>query len=237
TPINGCEWPVPIPKGANLDLIRIEMLNLGLEYTWLDVLCLRQRGGSREDLHVEEWKLDVPTIGGIYLNAHVVCYLSGLGMPLSLKEGDLESDRCWFRRAWTLQEVGWARTIAGDTPDGPMHSEPIDDTGNYKDEILTKFHKLLKAADNSLYLYGALSAMQDRISTYPVDTVAGLAFCLETDSIPVYYESQSLGDAWSALIDEMDTWNRGNLLFTYPEPGSACKKWRPSWEQVMTKSL
>ncbi len=42
TPINGYEWPVAMPKDANLDLIRIEMLNLGAEYAWLDVLCLRQ---------------------------------------------------------------------------------------------------------------------------------------------------------------------------------------------------
>ncbi len=33
-----------MPKDANLDLIRIEMLNLGAEYAWLDVLCLRQEG-------------------------------------------------------------------------------------------------------------------------------------------------------------------------------------------------
>lgn len=32
TPINGYQWPVPIPKDTNLDLIRIELLNLGLEY-------------------------------------------------------------------------------------------------------------------------------------------------------------------------------------------------------------
>lgn len=50
TDINGREWPVPIPKDANLDLIRIEMLNLGAEYVWLDVLCLRCRGGPRDDL-------------------------------------------------------------------------------------------------------------------------------------------------------------------------------------------
>ncbi len=66
TPINGKEWPVPIPKDASLELIRIEMLNLGLLYTWLDVLCLRQKEGLREDLRVEEWKLDVPTIGRVY---------------------------------------------------------------------------------------------------------------------------------------------------------------------------
>ncbi len=72
TPINDYQWPVPIPKGANLDLVCIEMLNLGLEYTWLDVLCLRQKGGPREDLHVKEWELDVPTIGAIYQSAYVV---------------------------------------------------------------------------------------------------------------------------------------------------------------------
>ncbi|KAK0229417.1 hypothetical protein EDD85DRAFT_972895 [Armillaria nabsnona] len=54
TPINGRQWPVSIPKDADLNLIRIEMLNMGLEYVWLDVLCLRQRGGSREDLRVDE---------------------------------------------------------------------------------------------------------------------------------------------------------------------------------------
>ncbi len=79
TPINGKEWPVPILKDASLNLIQIEMLNLGVEYTWLDVLCLRQKGGSREDLHAEEWKLDVPTIGYIYWDIWVVIYLSGLG--------------------------------------------------------------------------------------------------------------------------------------------------------------
>ncbi len=91
TPINGYEWPVPIPKDADLNLIRIEMLNLRLEYAWVDVLCLRQVGGPREDMRTEEWKLDVPTIGRVYRRSDVVCYLSGLGRPLTLKEGDLES--------------------------------------------------------------------------------------------------------------------------------------------------
>ncbi len=237
TPINGYEWPVPIPKDANLDLVRIEMLNLGVQYAWLDVLCLRQRGGPREDRRVEEWKLDVPTIGAIYNRAHVVCYLSGLGLPLSLKAGDLESDRCWFRRAWTVQEVGQKRIIARDTPDGPLHAKPIDEAGNYEDEIFTRFHKQLRFATIAFdSLYGALSLMQDRISTYPVDKVAGLAFSLKTRSIPAYYETQSLEDAWAALINEMPSASQAKLFFTYPEPGTACKKWRPSWEQVMTKS-
>ncbi|KAK0478146.1 hypothetical protein IW261DRAFT_1629338 [Armillaria novae-zelandiae] len=236
-PINGCQWPVPIPKGANLDLIRIEMLNLGVEYAWLDVLCLRQKGGPREDLRVEEWKVDVPTIGVIYKYTHVVCYLSGLGLPLSLKEGDLESDRSWFRCAWTLQEVGSSRIIAGEMPDGPMNAKPIDEKGNYEDKILTEFHKQLDSTRRIDGLYGALSAMQHRVSTYPIDKVAGLAYSLRTRSIPAYYESQSLEDAWTALVNVMNMSHQSVLFFMYPEPGTGRKKWRPSWKQVMEKPL
>ncbi|PBK59009.1 hypothetical protein ARMSODRAFT_1027762 [Armillaria solidipes] len=123
TPINGYEWPVPMPKDASLDLIRIEMLNLGAEYAWFDVLCLRQMYAVREDhreedlrkddLRKEEWKLDVPTIGFVYdmrywshrRNSRIVGYFSGLGRPLNFKLGNFESHRCWLNRAWTLQEI------------------------------------------------------------------------------------------------------------------------------------
>ncbi len=172
TSINGKEWPVPIPKEASLNLIWIEMLNLGLQYMWLDVLCLRQKRRLKDDLHVEEWKLDVPTIEYVYDNARVVIYLSGLGLPLSLKEGDLDSDWSWFRCAWTLQEVGSSRIIAGDTPDGPLHAKPIDEDRNYETELLTRFHrfhKQLKSVQGVGDLFCPLVDMQKRVSTNPVD--------------------------------------------------------------------
>ncbi|KAK0474089.1 hypothetical protein IW261DRAFT_1596071 [Armillaria novae-zelandiae] len=159
TPINGYEWPVPIPKDADLNLIRIEMLNLGHEYVWLDVLCLRQEGGLREDLRVEEWRLDVPTIGHVYQDQSVVCYLSGLGQPLTLNEGDLESDRSWFRRAWTLQEIGQRRVIAGDTLDGPLHAECKD--REYATELLTRFHKKLQHTHDWDWLHEILAGDAD----------------------------------------------------------------------------
>ncbi len=133
TPINRYEWLVPMPKDADLNLIRIEMLNLGAEYIWLDVLCLRQkvpcdgpRGkpneeecGRREALRQEEWKVDLPTIGWIYHKANqVVYYFSGLGLPLSFKSGDFANERCWFNRGWTLQEIRDSFLIAGKTHDG-----------------------------------------------------------------------------------------------------------------------
>ncbi|KAK0433542.1 hypothetical protein EV421DRAFT_1718559 [Armillaria borealis] len=240
TPINGEEWPVPIPKDANLNLIRIEMLNLGLEYAWLDVLCLRQVGGQREDLRTEEWELDVPTIGAVYqkVGSKVVCYLSGLGLPLTLKEGDLESDRCWFRRAWTLQEIREEeyRVIAGDTPDGPLHAECKD--GKYETELLTRFHKQLQSTHQASFLvFRALEEMRNRMSTNPVDKIAGLAFLMLPRQIPAYYESESLEDAWTALVNSMYGWSRAQLFFLCPEPGDRGPKWRPSWDQVMNKPL
>ncbi|PBK92023.1 hypothetical protein ARMGADRAFT_195446 [Armillaria gallica] len=238
TPINGKEWPVPIPKDASLNLIRIEMLNLGLEYVWLDVLCLRQKGGLREDLRAEEWRLDVPTIGWVYRLNTVVIYLSGLGRPLSLKEGDLDSDRSWFRRAWTFQEIGFrAKIIAGDTPDGPIHAKPIDDNGNYERDMLTRFHNQLKSLHTSENVFSVLTAMQDRVSTNPVDKVARLAQTLSHRVIPAYYESRSLEDAWTALMNIASEYDRAVLLFQYPGVGLGCKKWRPTWDQVMTEPM
>ncbi len=242
TPINRKKWPVSIPKDTDLNLIRIEMLNLGAEYVWLDVLCLRQKDEAhepREDLRKKEWMLDVPTIGRVYQhNMRVVIDLSGFGRRFSLKDGDLEHKRNWFMRAWTLQEVGFGRIIAGDTPDGPMQAKPKDQTGNYESGILTKFHNQMKSLwDHGNNIFGALGEMQKRESTNSVDKVAGLAFILGAERIPVYYESESLEDAWTALVDSMMSWMRSYFLLQYPEAGQGCKKWYPSWEQVMKGPL
>lgn len=78
TSINGCQWPVPVPEDSGLERVRIELLNYAEsrdfpswrrqpEYSWLDVLCLRQVGDERDDAQrLEEWTTDVPTIGHIY---------------------------------------------------------------------------------------------------------------------------------------------------------------------------
>ncbi|KAK0199646.1 hypothetical protein DFS33DRAFT_1363873 [Desarmillaria ectypa] len=226
TPINGREWPAPIPKDISLDLVRIEMLDLGAEYVWLDVLCLRQKGGCREDLRDEEWKVDVPTIGQVYEQADkVVCYLSGLGRPLTSKADDFESDRCWFKRAWTLQEISWDPIIGGDTGD---------------EELRARFEKQLSSLrkiHGEQHMYDVLSQMQKRVSTNPVDRVAGMAYLLESEFIPAYYGEQSEEDAWTALVDVTLDWCQEDLLFLYPKPGNGTKSWRPSWKQVMTEKL
>ncbi|KAK0230065.1 hypothetical protein IW262DRAFT_1291245 [Armillaria fumosa] len=236
TSINGKEWPVPMPKDANLDLIRIEMLNarsksepdLEAEYAWLDILCLRQEGGKGEHLRLEEWKLDVPTIGSVYDRARsrLVCYFNGLGRPLHLTPGYFKSDRCWFRRAWTLQEITADPMIGGETG-----KDVIDKEVQRKlDERLA----LLRKMQQSRTILDLVSEMKHRVSTKPLDKVAGLVYLLQTVSIPMYDTKQSAADAWEVLMDVMGPRFRAQLLFVYPEPGNRSKYWRPSWEQVMT---
>ncbi|KAK0229124.1 hypothetical protein EDD85DRAFT_136622 [Armillaria nabsnona] len=81
-------------------------------------------------------------------------------------------------------------------------------------------------------MFDVLSEIQNRASSNFVDKIAGLAFLLLSTMIPAYHESESLEDAWTALVG-----NRGKLFFWYPEPGDARDKWRPSWDQVVNKAL
>ncbi|KAK0477455.1 hypothetical protein IW261DRAFT_1487664 [Armillaria novae-zelandiae] len=195
---------------TDLDLVRIEMLNLGAEYVWLDVLCLRQKGGRGEDIRGEEWRLDVPTIGH-------TCYFSGLGRPLSFTVTDFEGDRC----CGSLAGI-WA----GEK--------------DLKEDVLVIFQEHLTSLEDIMPITGAqctdnlfavLMHMQKRVSENPVDKVAGLGM------LPAYYEMQSLEDAWTALVNVMRGEYRGQMLLWYPEPGKGRRKWRPSWEQIMTELL
>ncbi|PBK79669.1 hypothetical protein ARMGADRAFT_117984 [Armillaria gallica] len=260
TPINRHEWPVPIPKDGNLDLIRIEMLNLGAEYAWLDVLCLRQEGGRNEDLRAGEWMLDVPTIGNAYVLEKVVCYFNGLGRPL---EGgcNFYSPRSWFKRTWTLQETSYNWTIGGDTGDELLNKKLRE---RYESQ-LASVRRAGRATVNWL------SLLRDRTSEKDVDKVAALTYFSASDGTPAhnetrptmstthdftkidpisndnsirtgdptstiapaYSELESAEDAWTALVKVMSEYNRLEMLFLYHEPGPEKNVWRPSWQQAM----
>ncbi|PBK65321.1 hypothetical protein ARMSODRAFT_940536, partial [Armillaria solidipes] len=242
TPINGREWPVPIPKDANLDLIRIEMLNLGAEYAWLDVLCLRQVGGQGEHLRPEEWKVDVPTIGNVYLwTDHVVTYFNGLGRPWILKADDFQSDQYWFRRAWTLQEFSRRSIsekpliIGGDTGDNGIMEEDV--LMRFWADMLALFEVWGQPSTDVMGDLRMLSAMQKRVSTNPVDKIAALTYLLYPSNVPAYYEVQSEEDAWTALVGVLHPLHRAQLFFQCPQPGNGHKCWRPSWRQSMTEVL
>ncbi|KAK0430370.1 hypothetical protein EV421DRAFT_1721619, partial [Armillaria borealis] len=214
TAINEHEWPIPIPEHTSLDNIWIEMLNLGAEYVWLDVLCLRQQGGPMEDLHVEEWKVDVPTIGSMYARADkVVCYINGLGWPLNQEAYYSEDDQCWFKHAWTLQEIDKHMVIGGDTGNEVLQV-------SFEEKLSWLYRK-----NGQHHVYDVLSQMQEQMLTNPVDKVAGMAYLLHSDSIPAYYGEQSEEDAWSLLVDVAAHQCQWDLLFLYPKPGDGTKAW------------
>jgi len=118
---------------ATLNHIRMELLNTKVPnphdspycdglltmYVWLDILCLRQSSHNKDimdsnpdlasmwarldEVRLEEWEMDVPTIGMIYTKAeYVVCYMNGIGRPF--KEDGWDDERHWVNRAWTMQE-------------------------------------------------------------------------------------------------------------------------------------
>ncbi len=109
TSVNHKEWPVPLPAGIELESVRTELLNLCAEYSWLDVLCLRQErkseSSSEKEARLKEWSIDVPTIGNVYADAahRVIRYMNGLGVAFRCDGWD--DKRHWLNRAWTLQEI------------------------------------------------------------------------------------------------------------------------------------
>ena len=154
TEANQWMWPIPLPKGVQLEDIRREMIRLGVRYAWLDVLCLRQqfRPALAKDLAIPvreivvkhnecrkmEWKVDVPTIGamysnlkkyGIYRGGPIVIFMSGLGRPF--QDEGWASERHWLRRAWTVQETpDLSKCLIAGLPGGVNYGWGDDTSGS-----------------------------------------------------------------------------------------------------------
>ncbi|EKM48790.1 uncharacterized protein PHACADRAFT_266097 [Phanerochaete carnosa HHB-10118-sp] len=197
TVINGRRWCVPIPRGTSLDHIRIELLNMGARYVWLDVLCLWQEGNVDDDeARLEEWKLDVPTIGYIYQDGPrerpCITYFNGLGLPFDPSPAVVESDRHWFNRVWTVQETRntWL-------PGGLTATPHVDSPG-----FFSRLEDLLP----SLERFDAIRVIRDRHCTTELDRIAGLAYFLECETLPLYDQSASSESAWTLLIKHMHPW-------------------------------
>ncbi|KAK0493188.1 hypothetical protein EDD18DRAFT_1180965 [Armillaria luteobubalina] len=239
TPINGHKWPVPIHKKGSMDLVRIEMLNLGAEYVWLDVLCLRRHGKQENELlRKEEWKTDVSTSGYVYHQSEmVVYYFCGLGGPFSLTMEDLDSPRFWLNRAWTLQEISRKWVIGGITGDETVSTAPTvaeQDHQTVLDRIHEQLGNLVDTVHRVENVFDLLVHLRKRKSEHAVDHVAALIFPLRSNTIPTYDVTQSAEDLWLAVVNTMRTKHRGDMFFMYPRPGSE-QAWRPSWNQVITE--
>jgi hypothetical protein len=250
TPVNSFEWPVPIPKEVTLQRIRLQLLNKGVEYAWLDALCLRQvcSDESKEHTRKEEWKLDVPIIGSIYQRARVtIPYFSGLGLPFRI--GDFDSSFHYANRAWTLQEDTFSfQTIA----QRYFGTERFEAAGHGNITVLSwadmseRNREFFRRLHKGIYLSGigasdghqVLMTMVPRSCATPLDRIAGLAYPLKCQPSPIYEENQTTEEAWTRLVLFLDNKQRGDIFVWFPQTGhSANGKWCPSWQQIMEASL
>jgi hypothetical protein len=257
TPINGHQWPVPIPKNTTITRIRIEFLNSircagkrNACYAWLDVLCLRQhwplsKGGHRanEDVRLTEWKLDVPTIGRIYHCAnHILYYFTGLGLPFI--ERGTHSDRHWTHRAWTLQEVS-SYTFTSDSPrvacGGLTKKLNFGDSSGLKGSLATLRAQmsLLSRAN----IVDVLEIVISRRAPCELDKIASLAHLLVRNYrvVPAYIAGEDSEFAWDRLrkcISQKDKRILQLLAkFYLPDQCVDCHSWKeitelfasPSW--------
>ena len=263
TSINQRQWPVPLPKTTTFDHIRIELLNMGAEYVFLDVLCLRQKASpdpeSKEEVtRREEWSTDIPSLGHVYRHTRyqtVITYFNGLGLPFCVHEDALTTELYWLNRVWTLQE-----TVVNWLPGG-LNTEFIKDLSGRGRP--SPFMRRMRESSNSLSLANVTDTplwdalrFEDLLvelrrrpgyaTKKSFDRVAALAYLLPYTTRPVYDEKWE-GDehAWRALVWNMPPHARLGLLVHYAAYASEESRsaesettqppvsWRPSWQQIM----
>ncbi|GJE89416.1 hypothetical protein PsYK624_055170 [Phanerochaete sordida] len=218
TPINENQWPVPIPRATTLEHVRIELLNIGAEYVWIDVLCLRQEGRDEDEVvRIEEWKVDVPTIGYVYRghpqDRPCATYFNGLGLPLDMAPDALESETHWLNRVWTLQE-----TLPSNIPCGLTGLLPPVDTGITA--LFSQHAALLRQIPERRHVRGDSGGMlvqelQRRSCSNELDRITGLAYIIGCETLPVYRADADVEGAWQQLLKHAPGWWRLGVLCVY----------------------
>ena len=243
TPINQHQWPIPLPTGnrITLDSLRSELLTLGAEYVWIDVVCLRQQSSDDhlEQLRQEEWKLDVPTIGNIYRRAAgIVRYFNGLGVCFSSNGWD--NPRHWLQRAWTLQEIAAENTTINGGVPRDLGQVFLNSQGEFFGKVM-KFRNAIRpviqlAAEvdspHGCEVYELAQEMTRRYATNPVDKLSGLFYLLGTTKLPCYDELVTGEDIWGQCFHLLPDERKAEILFNFPYRGSD-KQWFPTWAQVL----
>ena len=261
TPINHHAWPVPLPRGVDLENIRAEVKALYPEvrYCWLDVLCLRQedtlavpnqpseagirgnRGNWLQALYLDkdyasgvirgaELRIDVPTIGNIYLQAHgVIRYFNGLGRRF--QGSNFNDPTHWLNRAWTLQEA-----VPNSVPGGVR-----DVIGNYKNakgtrggvtKRLREFLEEVEAAAGGKSVISLAHEMGTRHTMNAMDKIAGLSFILRFKQLPVYFGNEPIATAWDRCLSAMPAKYLEEIFINCPIIDQP--RWVPSWDSLLT---
>ena len=240
TTINQHQWGVPLPNGISLESVRSELLTMGAEYVWIDVLCLRQSSkvSYLENLKREEWKVDVPTIGNVYRSAgRIVRYFNGLGVPFSYSGWD--DARHWLQRAWTLQEIADENTtINGGTPRDRgqvllnSQSRIWGRVIKLRDAIRPVTHLAAQVdGPHGCEVYELVQEMNKRHASQPVDKISGLFYLLRTTKLPCYDTQMSCEEFWKQCFHLLPHERKAEILFDFPYRGT--DQWFPTWTQVL----
>ena len=241
TTINQHQWPVPLPKDITLEYLRSELLTLGAEYVWIDVLCLRQQSedNSLEQLRQEEWKLDVPTIGNVYrAAANIVRYFNGLGVRFSNEGWD--DPQHWLQRAWTLQEIADENTtINGGIPRN-RGQVLLNSQGRVLGKVLTfrdAIRPVIKLAEqvdspHGCDVYELAREMTRRHASQPLDKLSGLFYLLRTTKLPCYDATKTSEDMWRQCFHLLPSERKAEILLNFPYRGSN-EQWFPTWAQIL----
>ena len=285
SPINSYLWPIPVPrtlivmrsqsyKGAKgikavdkeidfqqpvLSLVRHQLNRREIEYCWLDIVCLRQPDGIREQQRPPEWEVDVPTIGNIYRKAHtIVRYLNGLGQMVDKNVKAWRDSRHWINRVWTLQEIKPDDQMLTPDGDNELHlSETVCGTNPPQNiRQLLKPVSELAARAHSPSGCGIIHLVRHiikRNASNPLDQVAGINYLMwpkgSQFDLPIYNTDMSINSSWLKCVDSMRLELKLELLFLYPNPrddksvdclsnptGSEVLKsipqWIPTWKQL-----
>lgn len=208
TAINGRQSPIPIPRKTTLEHIRIELLNLGAEYVWLDVLCLRLAGGVDENLRQEEWTLDIPTIGHLFRSNPRPCitYFNGLGLPFDTSVNTLQSPYHWLNRTWAIQECTDTWLPGGLASDCDLPTAV---------SIYARVKRLLiglRRPRGQAYL---IDDLVNRFYLNGLDQVAALAYIFGCLSLPRFDSTTSPQAAWILLIKHMPSAARTSVFLQY----------------------
>ena len=241
TAINQHQWPVPLPKDISLEYLRSELLALGAEYVWIDVLCLRQRSkvDYLEQLRQEEWKIDVPTIGNIYRAAtNIIRYFNGLGVSFSINNWD--SPQHWLQRAWTLQEISSENTTINGGILRDSGTVFLDSLGQVSGKTITLRSAIrpviqLAAQVDSQYgceVYELAREMSRRHASQPVDKLSGLFYLLHTTKLPCYDAKRTSEDFWRECFRFLPSERKAEILLSFPYRGSD-EQWFPTWAQIL----
>lgn len=243
--INGKAWCVPIPIGTTLNAIRDELLVLGADYVFLDVLCLRQKDEHLpefESIRKREWRLDIPTIGHVYNenpDRPTIVYFNGLGLPFRNEKVDPNDQFHWFNRVWTLQESPSCMIIGGlinSGVDGGISPRgPFRVMGNsWPSALRQDFRELIKNCPRvfTSSCEDVLECVKSRSCANPVDQVACIAYLVRCDTLPIYDGDMDVEVAWQLLMECLPALDRTRLLFSDFGARRQSGSWQPTWEQA-----